>query len=457
MSRAPASTTPSPLSTSALLHRWFVQYNPLYLISAAAVLVGVYLLSDGLAQREGVWAQLAVFGVTELYQLALIGSAALLYRLRQRRPATMLALLTVAYMVDLTLQTSVSAYLGWVGVVAALAWIALTALKLRLLVWSLRLRVSWSVYALALAGAAGIAVLPQLLAARALSVPLATMLIGWWIFGVAALALWTRPRIESEDQLSPWGQRVLKQASSGSLMLWGLLAAGHVLWWTSQFSLMALVWFLTLAPLLATRLIRREVWVWVTVFAVLALDAVTMPSGLWLVAPMAAIVLFLRGLRGPLERREGVTDAAPTVHPYRVAEQPPQPTEVTYVQPSPLRPEAKRLYIGALSCAYLGIWTIGWSGSFWLDHALWLDLLFGALLAVALWRWRWRAWPAALALSAMLTHLTVQSGWIPRPTSTAQLGLVVLIAGFVLLGAGLALNTLLRRYLPADAPGEPSG
>ncbi len=444
----------------ALLYRWFVQYNPLYLISATAVLVGVYLLSDGLVQREGLWAQLAIFGVTELYQLALIGSAALLYRLGQRRPATMLALLTIAYLVDLTLQTSVSAYLGPIGVIVALAWVGLTALKLRLLVWALRLRVSWSIDALALSGAAGLAVLPQLLAARAMSLPLATMVVGWWFFGVAALALWTRPRVASRDALSPWGEKVLRLASSGGLTLSGVLAAGHVLWWTSQFSLMPLLWVVSVVPLLATRFIRREVSVWGTVLAVLALNTVTTPTLFCLVAPLAAVVLTLRGLRGPLERRE--TEPAPGVaaHPYRLSERPPQPADATYIAPSPLRPEAKRLYLGALGCVYLAIWTIGWSGALWLEHTLWLDLVVGALLTLALWRWRWQAWPAALAIGVMVGHLTIQSG---RMASNTQLGLVMLIAGFVLLGGGLLLNTLLRRHLPnvrelrAFTDGSPPG
>ena len=33
-----------------LAHRWFVQYNPLYLVSAACVLLGLHILAAGYTQ-----------------------------------------------------------------------------------------------------------------------------------------------------------------------------------------------------------------------------------------------------------------------------------------------------------------------------------------------------------------------------------------------------------------------
>jgi len=116
-----------------LAHRWFVQYNPLYLISAAMMLVGVFLLSDGLARSGSGLADLWIPAITELYQFLLIASAALLYRMGQRRPAVMLALLEVVYICDLTCQTDVVSFWGVTGLLASLTWVALVAVKLHLL------------------------------------------------------------------------------------------------------------------------------------------------------------------------------------------------------------------------------------------------------------------------------------------------------------------------------------
>src|SRR5690606_9630249 len=78
-----------------LLHRWFVEYNPFYLLSATLVLGGMILTSRALAAGGGVYGQVGVAAIAELYASALIGGAALLTRIGQRRPAVMLAVLTV--------------------------------------------------------------------------------------------------------------------------------------------------------------------------------------------------------------------------------------------------------------------------------------------------------------------------------------------------------------------------
>jgi hypothetical protein len=86
----PANEPPS--ATQRLLHRWFVEYNPFYLLSAMLVLVGMTALAHAAAQAgsgEG--------AIGEVYAFSLIAGAALLVRIRQRRPAVMLGLLTVVY------------------------------------------------------------------------------------------------------------------------------------------------------------------------------------------------------------------------------------------------------------------------------------------------------------------------------------------------------------------------
>src|SRR4051812_37312222 len=113
-----------------LLHRWLVQYNPLYLLSASLCLGGMILCSRGLAREGSAHGELVVAGIAELYAVALIAGAALLTRIGQRRPAVMLALLTALYQCDLTLHTEACVWLGGAGMVAAAAWLALFVAKL---------------------------------------------------------------------------------------------------------------------------------------------------------------------------------------------------------------------------------------------------------------------------------------------------------------------------------------
>jgi hypothetical protein len=114
----------------ALLHRWFVVYNPTYLVSAVLVLGGMLTASRALSREDGIAGPLGVALVAELYACALIGGAALLVRIGQRRPAVMLALLTVLYQSDLTLHTETCAFLGTAGAIASAAWLALFVGKL---------------------------------------------------------------------------------------------------------------------------------------------------------------------------------------------------------------------------------------------------------------------------------------------------------------------------------------
>ena len=79
---APTPSDPDPPAADAwrrLLYRWFVQYNPLYLVSAMLVLAGCTLWSRGIVDAVGVGdgvdvlEDLRVAGVYELYGVALLG------------------------------------------------------------------------------------------------------------------------------------------------------------------------------------------------------------------------------------------------------------------------------------------------------------------------------------------------------------------------------------------------
>ena len=206
------------------LHRWFVQYNPLYLASACFVLAGVTLLSEEFAASGHAW--VAAFGVSivaELYALALIGAAALLVRLRKPRPAAMLGLLVVFYQFDpaMTLETSV--YLNRLGIAVAALWCGLFVIKLWLL--SLALRLQWSRRALALAGCSGLALIaPWLLRGWPWRADIAVMLL---LFSLGSLLVWLQPRVTSRLSTDIRGHRCL----AAGWAIGAALVAAHAVYW----------------------------------------------------------------------------------------------------------------------------------------------------------------------------------------------------------------------------------
>ena len=91
---SPHRAQPSdPSPAEALLRRWLVEYNPLYLASATCVLAGIWILARESARRPTVFGALSVWLLGEVYAMALIGGAAFLMRIRQGRAATMLAIM----------------------------------------------------------------------------------------------------------------------------------------------------------------------------------------------------------------------------------------------------------------------------------------------------------------------------------------------------------------------------
>src|SRR5580704_8246864 len=149
-----AAPDPGASYVRRLLHRWLIEYNPLYLLSAALVLTGTFLCSRGLARDDRVYGPLGVALIAELYAACLIGGAALLMRIGHRRPAVMLALLTILYQWDLTLHTERTPYFGaW----AAAAWVVVFAAKLYGLAWAMKLRLSRGASAAAILAGIGLA------------------------------------------------------------------------------------------------------------------------------------------------------------------------------------------------------------------------------------------------------------------------------------------------------------
>ena len=360
----------------------------------------------------------------------------------------MLGLLSVLFVADPMLQSLVSPYLGLVGGVVAFGWIALTVVKVRLLTQALALRLPRAAFALVAMGAAGIALLPFMLASNAQSQLWATTLVGAWLLALALVARPLYRRLVSRDDLDSWGETVLRRGAMGTWCIWGAAALGHAVFWSTEFGLRVDLWLYLVAPLVVAYLSRREGVTWGLASGTL-LHALLLPQIFSAVAAMTAATLVLRGFRGPSERRAWSADATPSAHPYRVCQEAPAEPDVVLVCPDPLRPAAKRLYVGALACVYLALFSWSWQGGPLPTHELWLDVPVALLLALAMWRWR--SVVAGLVFATIGSHVAWSAGWLPRSVSALELGVGVLAAGFVALLAGVLLD--LRQRRPAGEEG----
>jgi hypothetical protein len=434
-----AAPDPGASYLRRLLHRWLIEYNPLYLLSAALVLTGMFLCSRGLASEESVYGPLGVTAIAELYAASLIGGAALLLRIEHRRPAVMLALLAILYQWDLTLHTERSqVFGGW----AAAAWVVVFVAKLYALAWAMKLRLSRGAAAAVILAGLGLAFFPAEL--HDLEPRQAGSLVAVWAFALASLQ--RSATVTSLAPLQGWSATVLRRAVGAAWILSALLVSGHVLFWSSQREIL-LSALLPVGPLLLVRNVRSEARVWALALGTLALVGATMPAAFTVTALLAAGALGLRALAPtlPVEHQPAPAVARPEP-PYRSssAGAPPEEPEVTRtVVPVPVDADARnRLLAGAVFGLYLSAWTLGWSGGPWPLHVAALDLLLTAVVMAAAWRARVRI--AVAPLLATYGHLVAQAGLMPVPRTLVEWGASAVGLGFALLVASLTTSYRLR-------------
>ena len=442
----PQSPLPSLSATRRLLHRWLVQYNPLYLISAALVLVGVITSSTSLA-GGGTLAQLGVTVVAELYAWALIGSAALLVRMGLRRPALMLILLTAVYQCDLTLHTETCVYLGLPGVIgSALWWVSFVA-KLRAMVAVMRVRLSYSALFVISGGAAMIAVVPWAL--RMLEPATSATVVAAGLYALAAGALWTERRVHSRLVDGPWAATVAHRSLRAIWLGWGTMTLLHVGFWFSQNPSLPFVVLVPVAALVSTRLFARESATWAIVIATLVVMGFVAPALFALTAAMGAVTLVLRALRKPTyvappapvdrENSDDVYREDPETETPAVVAPPPR---LIFCREEPAA--CARLLTGAAGCIYLAAWTAQWSGGAWPAHPWWLLVALAATTVLVLKRHHY----TFAALPTLVSgHLVASSEWIASPRSALQWGVTCITLGFALLALGLALTVWWRHRL----------
>ncbi|RYZ66083.1 MAG: hypothetical protein EOP08_05615, partial [Proteobacteria bacterium] len=232
---APPPTVPDD-RWRALLHRWFVQYNPFYLVSAMLVLAGLNLVSRGFVQAGSEHGALVVAALSDLYAVSLVGGTALLVRSGQRRSAVMLAMLAIVYQGDPMLHTETCVLLGAVGWLAGAAWFVAFMLKLVALGHALRVRIAPRTLVTATVGALGVWLGPQLLplvgpAQRGVLVALFVTVLG------ASCPRGARETLVSRDGLDAWGHVVLARSVRVAWSVCALLLAVHVAFWSNQIEL----------------------------------------------------------------------------------------------------------------------------------------------------------------------------------------------------------------------------
>jgi hypothetical protein len=293
----------------SLFHRWFVQYNPMYLASATLVLAGVIMTSRGLVREGSTYGPLVVALIAEIYACALIGGAALLTRIGQRRAAVLLALITIVYQGDLTLHTETCAYLGGVGIAASIAWLAFFVGKLHALAWAVRIRLSWRAVATASLGAFALAIGPhvtQILSARSSGAALAIAVLA---IGIAS------PRAHEDVatslvELDAWGATVLRRCARTAWAIWSLLGALHVLFWFSHGPL-ALDLVVPALACVAVARMRTDVRAAAVATGVLAFALLAAPDRFSWEALLVALALASRALESrPLSLRARAVGAA---------------------------------------------------------------------------------------------------------------------------------------------------
>jgi hypothetical protein len=427
-----------------LLHRWFVEFNPLYLVSATFVLGGCFVLSQGIANGESLWATLGITAVSEAYALSLIGGAALLVRIDRRRPAVLLALLALLYLWDLTLSTETSAYLGGAGWWVAAGWLALFGIKLVALAWAMRVRLARRVVVAGLLAAGLLAMGPRVvgeLGARRAGELLA----------VAAFALGALYRrsggIESTAELTAWGVTVLGRVTRAAWWLSGALLGVHVLFWSSSHAI-ALAAVVPVFALIRMQSVRSEARAWTIALGTLAATALVLPYVFAVTALLTGAALVLRALSWTFkDEAAGSSPSAEAAQsPYRWAEAASAgvPTHAVPVAARVGEEERLRAFTGAVFSAYLAAWTWSWSGGAWPAHTLVLDGLVTA--AALLSAWRLRARFPLVPLGATYAHLAAQV--VPPPRTAVQWGVTAVVLGFGLLFGSLAITYRMRASTP---------
>lgn len=310
------------MAIRAVLHRWFVQYNPLYVVSAMCVLAGAMLVARGLPS-DAMRSHLLVTAVVQLYQFLLIGGAWLLVRAGQRRAAVLLGLAAFAFLFDVTLDgerlTSVA---GWIWLQGRRARIAMSAsaclavlgvAKVALLARVFRLRGADALVRTSGAIVAALPLVPYLVEVAGPSSPardavyMALVWTGAIVLGWALLPStrrWTSALVDGA-----WAATVRGRLGVALPLLVAGFVAGHGAAWSRFLSIPlstahAAPYLLVAGAAVTMRLVRvpaaAELAAWLTAALALAAGALGPPA--LPQAPLAITALLTAGVLAGLDR-----------------------------------------------------------------------------------------------------------------------------------------------------------
>jgi len=401
------------------LYDWFVRYNPLYFASAMLVLAGAWQLSRGLAEAGAINGRIIPLGLLEAYQFALIASAALMvHRARQVRPAVILGIFQILFLLDPThelariaLQTSRP-----VGMTVLFLWAAGVPVLSVLLLRALKLCVTAETILAPFAAAAGIAAGPILLDENLLRPEVMFLLLTAYGCALSAWMVRRLPRLEpSEGRCLGWARTVRDRVIRAMALAWVFSYFIHLVSWSFIFDVFPAYGILMLAALTVLAAARAEASAWCAVAAILFVGGAR-PGAFGPVVLTAAAVLMIRYLTG----------------------------------------SNRRVLVGAAVLGWFGGAFCGWTGGgFPLAPLLLTAAAVGALVILAV-RFRW---PAALLPAAPLLMLT---RWPSARLGQTGRGILLFASGFLLLAVGLIVNLWLGKRLKEravssyeDAPPSP--
>lgn len=393
------SLEPPDEPRESLLHRWFVRYNPLYFFSAACVLYGTYLVHESL--EDWTVGTITLAATLQLYELALIGSAALLFRVaNQRRPAIVLALLSVLFFFDPSLRSETLATLHEVGPGLSLVWFGLAITKVQALAWAFRLELRWPVQAFTSVVAAALAAVPHALRDPSIEKELVIMLAAWLTAASIVVAFWLRPHPRLRVVLTPAEVMVLDKCIKAATAFVPCALAYHFC--TSAHAhdvVLTLHYAVPFLPLFALVGDSGEIDVWLRSLVVVAVTQLE-PTTTAATCCLLGIGLLVMAWRG---RMPGV-------------------------------------YVIAVATLYVGIWHIGLKVDPLPPPPVWLVLAGCAAMLTVAWvhrRWTGVAGAIVIATTGTRAHDVTLTG--------VHLGAAILLLGFAALAAGVGWDFLRKR------------
>lgn len=378
------------------LHYWFIQYNPLYFFSALCVLVGMFLVSQGLELTDWEHGQILLTLIIQVYEILLIVSGALLFRgAQQYRPSVILGILAVFFLFDCTFRTEIIATFGTIGIILSIIWFMLTLLKIKALTWAFQLTIPKTVLAVPILAAISIVGMPYLFHLTTVIDNVTLHLIAtWYIAVLIAVILWNdKKEVVCAINLDAWGKLVLQRSIRATGMILFGFYLYHLVAWLGMFNVNITDIHIVPFILLIAFLFKNEFFVWLGGLGALYV-AFNVPSTFAITALMIGIVFGLHAWRSQLPR----------------------------------------LYVGMVISFYLAIWTIGWQHGPLPEMMLWLNITTACILLLMAWRLRLiiALFPLCLGLYELAKLLISVGvlGW----------GILFLGTGFIALFVGVAIN-----------------